>query len=157
MRKIIASIVALLTMGVVVPLGFITHAYIVRPRQVENFGDWFSILFPLLPATITLCLCALLWRLHKGMIARGIVWGALIASTLYLVHQAFILRGNYDLIKADGTAHWGLLELPVVWIALPAVLIGISIGAFFGWITMKIRAQQAGPGYPPQGVGSPDP
>ena len=154
MNRLAASIIALFTMGVVIPLGIITRVYIARPHQVENFGDWFSILFPLLPAAITLCLCALLWRRPKGLISRGMIWGALTASTLYLVHQAFILRGNYDLIRADGTAHWGLLELPVVWIALPAIFLGVSIGALIGWITKKYRAQQGVAPYAAQGAAS---
>ena len=40
---------------------------------------------------------------------------------------------------------------------LTAISIGLAILGGAAWVTIKEDPQQAGPGYPPQGVGSPDP
>jgi ribose/xylose/arabinose/galactoside ABC-type transport system permease subunit len=65
---------------------------------------------------------------------RGLVGGAFAASVAYMTLQAQGLYTQFTLISQDGTAHWAMLQLPAIWIALPALLVGLLVGAVAGWI-----------------------
>jgi len=51
----------------------------------------------------------------------------------YMALQAQILAKNFTLISRDGTAHWGMLQMPVVFFALPLIVGAMGIGALIGW------------------------
>jgi len=138
MRKIIVLAGAILTTVVLIPTTVITHTYIVRPRQVDNLGDWFQVLLPAAPPLAALFSVLLLWRIGKRQpVGKGIVWGFFCGSTAYMILQAWTLSTQYTIISQDGTAHWAMLQLPAVWIALPLLFIAIGIGAFAGWIVKR--------------------
>ncbi|MBI4560238.1 MAG: hypothetical protein HY706_21815 [Candidatus Hydrogenedentes bacterium] len=138
MRRVLAVANAILSAGVLVPTVIITHAYIVRPRQVTGLADAIHVLLPLVPPLVALCLGVLLWRVKRcGPIMSGLVVGAFVASVAYLALQAYVLCTQFTLITHDGTAHWGMLQLPVVWIFLPALLAGLFVGTVIGWIIKR--------------------
>ena len=139
-----------------VPIILITHTYIIRPNQVDSLSDWIGALLPLVPPTVSLCICALMWFSPRSTIVNGTIWGVFTMATLYMLQQSWYLYGNYSLIRADGTAHWALLQLPVVWIGIPALLLGIIIGAIAGWSVKKWKAQQGVPGYRRQSAPQPE-
>ena len=148
----LAATNAILSACVLIPTAIITHTYIVRPRQVEGMGDWIQVLMPLIPPLIALYLCLLLWQVQRrGPIAMGLTAGAFIASAGYMALQAHGLFTQYALISEDGEAHWAMLQLPVIWIAIPALFIGLIIGALAGLIRTK-KAEQGAPQYGAQGA-----
>jgi len=143
-RKIIALAGAILTTVVLIPTTVITHTYIVRPRQVDSLGDWFQVVLPAAPPVAALFSVLLLWRVGKRQpVGKGIVWGFFCGSTAYMILQAWTLSTQYTIISQDGTAHWAMLQLPAVWIALPLLFIAIGIGAFAGWIVKRKLPNQA--------------
>ena len=155
MKRLSAIVLALLSISILVPIILITQTYIIRPNQVDSLGDWISVLLPLAPPIISLGICALMWFRPRSII-NGINWGVFTAATLYLLQQSFYLFRNYSLIKADGTAHWALLQMPVVWIGIPALMLGIGVGAIVGWIAKKWKAQQGVAGYRRQSAPQPE-
>ena len=147
MKRIVATVGAALAAGVFLPTGIITHTYVVRPHQVEGWGDWLQVLLPLAPPIVALYVSFLLGRKSEGgPVGRGLIWGAFTACTAYMTLQTLELASQFTLISQDGEAHWAMLQLPAFWIALPALLIGLGIGALGGWIRKKMR---------PIGIGTP--
>ena len=145
-RILLAATNAILSACVLIPTAIITHTYIVRPRQVEGIGDWIQVLLPLIPPLVALYLCLLLWQVQRrGPIARGLTAGAFVASVGYMALQAHGLFTQYTLISEDGVAHWAMLQLPVIWIAIPALLIGLIVGAIAGLIRKKKAEQGVAP------------
>ena len=124
----------------------ITRRYVVRPHQVESFGDGFLLLLPIAPPVVALLSVLILWRAGKRQpIGTGIAWALFCASTTYMLFQVLTLSTHYTLISQDGTAYWGMLQLPAIWIALPLVVIAIGFGALAGWI-VKRNAQRGSRG-----------
>ncbi len=143
-RKNIAVVGAVLAAGVLAPIIVITHTYVVRPHQVEGWGDWMQVLLPIVPPIVALYVSFLLWRKSEGgPVGRGLVWGAFVACAAYMTLQELELASQFTLISQDREAHWAMLQLPAFWIALPALLVGLGIGALGGWIRKKIRPNQA--------------
>jgi hypothetical protein len=143
-RKITAGFVAFLAVSVLVPTLVITHTYIVRPHQIQGWGDWLQVLLPVLPPTVTICASLALWMNEKrSLVWKGTTWGFLISCTIYMLLQALILSRHFSLISQDGEAHWGGLQLPAIWIATPLLIIGVILGLSIGLILKKIRAQAA--------------
>lgn len=135
---------AVLAAAVLAATAVITHTYIARPHQVEGWGDWLQVLLPLAPPIVALYLSFVLWRKSEGgPVGRGLVWGAFTACAAYMALQAFELSSQYTVISQDGVAHWAMLQLPAFWIALPALLIGLGVGALGGWIRKKMRPNKA--------------
>ena len=143
-RKIIAFAGAVLATVVLVPTAVITHTYIVRPRQVDSFGGWFQVLLPVAPPVVALLSVFLLWRIgRRPPVGKGIVWGFFCGATAYMVLQVCTLATQYTLISQDGTAHWAMLQLPALWIAVPLLSVAIGIGTFAGWIVKRKLPNQA--------------
>jgi hypothetical protein len=125
--------IGLLAVVVLILLAIITHTYIVRPRQVQYFRDWFAVLLPLLPPFVALLSSLLLWRNpERKLLVRCVVWGACVSCGAYMVLQIWLLLTQFTLISQDGEAHWGSLQLPVFYIALPLLFLGLVIGALVG-------------------------
>ncbi|MGI6303094.1 MAG: hypothetical protein ACOX52_18830 [Verrucomicrobiota bacterium] len=134
-RKTISLVGAILATAVMIPTVIITHGYIVRPHQVESLGDWIQVLLPIAPPVVALLSVILLWKSGKRQpVGKGIAWAVFCASSAYMLFQGFTLSTHYTLISQDGTAHWGMLQLPAIWIGLPLIAITIGIGSFVGWI-----------------------
>ena len=133
--KILALAGATLAIAVATPIAIITHTYIVRPQQVNSLEQWFQVLLPTAPPVVAVLSALLLWRIgNRQPIGKGIVWGFFSASIAYMLLQAWTLSTQYKLISQDGTAHWIMLQLPALLIALPLLVIAVGIGAFIGWI-----------------------
>jgi hypothetical protein len=131
-------VTALMATGVLIPTAVITHAYIVRPRQVESFRDWLQVLLPVLPPLAALLSSLLSWRSpSRGLIGRCVVWGAWASCGVYMVLQLWWLTTQFTLISQDGVAHWAWLQLPALYIAFPMLLLGIVIGAVTGLILKR--------------------
>jgi len=129
--KIISMAGAILAIVVLGPIAVITHTYIVRPRQIDSLGDWFQVLLPVVPPVVALFSATLLSRIEKRKpLGKGVVWGVFGSCTAYMLFQAWTLWTQFTLISQDGTAHWAMLQLPAIWIALPLLLIAAGIGAF---------------------------
>ncbi|MEN8131602.1 MAG: hypothetical protein ABFS45_15700 [Pseudomonadota bacterium] len=134
-RKITSFGGGLLALMVLIPTAVITHTYVVRPHQVESLNDWFQVLLPTAPPVIAVLSVLFLGGIEKRQpVGKGIVWGLFCGSSAYMLLQAWTLATQYTLISEDGTAHWAMLQLPAIWIALPLVVIAIGIGACAGWI-----------------------
>ncbi len=137
-RKVIVFAGAILATSVLVPTAIITHGYIVRPGQGESLSDWLQVLLPVGPPLVALLSVLILWRSRKRQpIGKGIAWGLFVASTAYMLFQLLTLSRYYVQISQDGTAYWGMLQLPAIWIALPLDIIAIGIGALIGWIVKR--------------------
>ena len=143
-RRIISVAGAILALAVLTPIALITYTYIVRPRQGESLGYWFEVLLPMVPPVVSLISSVILWRSRwRTPAGKGVEWGLFIACTAYMVLQALTLASNYTLISQDGTAHWGLLQMPVILVGLPLVVIGIGIGALGGWFVGRKASNQS--------------
>ena len=130
-------------MGVLVPTVVITHTYLVRPRQINGLGDWIQVLLPLVPPAAALLSGLLLWGTrNRGPVGKGIVWGFFASAAAYMALQACTLLTQFNLISQDGTAHWGMLQLPAIWIWPPLLCIGIGGGALAGWIVKRTWPKQ---------------
>ncbi len=141
--KLLSLINMILAVSVLIPTAIITRLYIVRPRQVVGIGDWFAVLLPLVPPLVALFSCISLWKIKKRTpVGKGIVWGMFLSCAAYMLIQVETLSENFTLISQDGTAHWGLLELPVYWIAIPLLLIAVGIGGLAGWIIERILSKK---------------
>lgn len=107
-RKAVATVIGLLAVAVLIPTAVITHGYIVRPRQVDSFGDWLGVLLPVLPPFVALLSCLLMWRSpRRRLIGRCVVWGACISCGAYMV-----LQGNgVHMVLREMAGKWGHREM----------------------------------------------
>ena len=145
-KKIVALAGAILATVALIPTAIITYGYVTRPHQVESFRDWFQVLLPIAPPLVALLSILILWRSgQRQPIGTGIAWALFCASTTYMLFQVLTLSTHYTLISQDGTAYWGMLQLPAIWIAPPLVVIAIGIGALAGRIVQR-NAQPCGRG-----------
>ena len=134
-RNGLAMVTGLLAVAVLVPTAVVTHTYVVRPQQVDRFGDWFEVLLPLVPPIVALVLGLLLLRRpRRGLIGRCTMWGACAGCAAYMLVQAWGLATQFTLISQDPVAHWAWLLLPTVYVAPPLLFLGLVIGAVSGWL-----------------------
>ena len=91
------------------------------------------------------------------------LWAGLVAVALGGAVTARIAKEKrllHALLMGIGTS---LLSIPIslslpLWFNVASYTLMIPCALLGGWIVARrINGQQAGPGYPPQGVGSPDP
>ena len=107
-----------------------------RQSDRDSAGDWVILLSPVLVVltSLVLSVAALLARGSNKVVSRAVLWGAFSACFLFLALQSAITVPRYELIAADGTAFWGLVLLPVVYVGLPLLPFGILIGLGAGVI-----------------------
>ena len=90
---------------------------------VQRQGFEIGVVVPLAPPAVTVLLSFVVIRVSLEGVLRSVVSGLTFGCTLYLAVPIFFLSTNYDLIRGDGTAYWGLLLVPAVWL-WPAVIVG---------------------------------
>ena len=122
----IAGTVAIVTSGIVLlPTAGIALGYIRRQ------GLELTHVLPLLPPVVAIAAVLLAARIPPRIrgAGRGAIVGLAWGATLYVAISAVYLFGQYRLISRDGTAFWGLLFVPAVWVWPPVVLGSIVLGA----------------------------
>ena len=129
MIKIIAIGSLLLSGPVLVATSIIAFGYWRMPNQVNNIGDWIILLPPVIAPAVSILL-AVTFLSHRviNKKANGIFVGALIGNSIYLLIPALQLVFQFNLLAMDGTAYWGVLMMPVIFIGSPLLIIGASIG-----------------------------
>lgn len=96
----------------------------------DGFGDWVILLSPVVALLLCLALAIATLRADRirsrlgGATARGAFAGCF----LFLLLQMSMVVPRYSLISSDGTAYWGIVFLPVVWLWLPLLLLGAVVG-----------------------------
>jgi hypothetical protein len=112
-------------------------------------GDWLITGLPLVMPAICALLSGLLF-LTPGIhpVRRGLLRGAFVGGNGFLVLLSFSLFTRFDLISQDGTAYWGLLSLPCLFVGLPTLFIGGLVGLIAGLITKKRGTSSARAGLP---------
>lgn len=88
------------------------------------------LLFPLLAAGIGLISA----MLKTSTPIKDVFLGACIGCILYLIVPGLGLLFQYNLIRQDGTAFWGILTIPSIYLGIPCPIIGSILGLGIGAI-----------------------
>jgi hypothetical protein len=131
-----AGALAIAVSGIVlVPTAGIALHYI-RKQGFESMQ-----LLPLLPPVVAIAAVLLVARMPRSIdgAIRGGAVGLATGATLYVGLSAIYLFGQYGVISRDGTAFWGLVVLPAVWVWPPVVLASIVLGACTQSVARHIR------------------
>jgi len=105
----------------------------------DNFSDWdflLPILFPIVPTALAGSIH--LHRARSGNFLGGL-WGAFIASYLYLLLQAWTVMFSDQPIRTDGTAYWGLLSIPAFFIGLIGTVICAALGVMIAYVIRRLK------------------
>ena len=104
-------------------------------------GDRLIIASPLVAPVICILLSLLLYPTPRAVhpVRRGLLWGSFVGANAFLILLAVSVLPRVNLISQDGTAYWGLLFLPGLWIGIPFLSIGTLIGLIAGVIVNKNR------------------
>ena len=136
-----AGTLAIVASGIVlVPTAGIALGYIRRQ------GLELTYVLPLLPPVVAIAAILLVARMppHIRGAGRGAVVGLASGATLYVAFSAVYLFGQYGLISRDGTAFWGLLIVPAVWVWPPVVLGSIGLGICAQLVARHLRIRRGG-------------
>jgi len=128
-----SGIVLLLTVGVAL-------------HYVRQGGLEWTLVFPFLPPVVAIVAVLLVARIppHVDGPRRGAVLGLAASATLYVALSAVYLFGQYRLISRDGTAFWGLVFIPAVWVWPPVLFAGLLLGACAQSIARHVRTRRGG-------------
>ena len=108
------------------------------PNQVKNIGDWIILLTPIIAPVVSLLLAfVILSNSVINKIIYGMFVGALIGISIYMLIPAWQIAFKFNTIAKDGTAYWGVMMMPLLYLAIPLFLIGGIIGLIVGFITEK--------------------
>jgi len=122
-------------------LGIVVAGQVRRPGTVGGVDDWFILLVPLIPPVLTvLGWSAARWGARPGTRMRSFLTTVAGVSGAYSFIAAVYLVWHYDMVSADGTAYWGLLAMPAVWLWLPATMAAAAVSV----IVTTIGARQHG-------------
>ena len=138
MTKIIAIGSFLLSGVVFVATCIIAFGYLRMPNQVKIIGDWIILLTPIIAPAVSLLLAFVILsdRVVNKIIYRMFV-GALIGISIYMLIPALLIAFKFNSIANDGTAYWGIMMMPVIYLAIPLLLGGGVIGLIVGFKTEK--------------------
>ena len=133
------AIISILLSGLVfIVCAIMAIGYWRRPDQVKNFGDWITLLTPIAAPLVGFILgVAVLRCKFQNPLTKGCVVGAFYGATLYMFVPAILILKQYSLIAQDGTAYWGILMLPVLFLGLPLLIIGAVIGCVIGILNAR--------------------
>jgi hypothetical protein len=134
MTKIIAIGSFFLSGVVFVATSIIAFGYWGMPNQVKNIGDWIILLIPIIAPTVSLLLGFVI--LSNRVINKtiyGLFVGALIGISIYMLIPALQIVFKFNTIAKDGTAYWGIMMMPVIYIAIPLLLVGGIVGLIVGY------------------------
>jgi hypothetical protein len=101
---------------------------------------------PLLPPVVAIAAVLLVARIPPRIrgAGRGAIVGLAWGATLYVAISAVYLFGQYGLISRDGTAFWGLMIVPAVWVWPPVVLGSIALGILAQLVAQHGRIRRGG-------------
>ena len=136
-----AGTLAIVASGIVlVPTAGIALGYIRRQ------GLELTYVLPLLPPVVAIAAVLLVARMppHIRGAGRGAVVGLASGATLYVAFSGVYLFGQYGLISRDGTAFWGLLIVPAVWVWPPVVLGSIALGVCIQLVARRVTTRRDG-------------
>jgi hypothetical protein len=136
-----AGTLAIVASGIVLlPTAGIALGYIRRQ------GLELTHVLPLLPPVVAIAAVLLVARIPPRIrgAGRGAIVGLAWGATLYVGISAVYVFGQYELISRDGTAFWGLLVVPAVWV-WPLVVVGsIALGICAQLVARHIRITRGG-------------
>jgi hypothetical protein len=128
--QVLQRVGAISAVVVLVVLAWIVAGYVRQPGPVGGPDDWLLLLSPLTPPMVVIAGGTVASRLRtRAHFVRGAFSGLFVTSTLYLAIPLLYLVTQFDAMAQDGTAYWGLATVAVVWIWLPAALVGALAGA----------------------------
>ena len=136
-----AGILAIVASGIVLlPSAGIALGYIRRQ------GLELTHVLPLLPPVVAIAAVLLVARIPPRIrgAGRGAIVGLAWGATLYVAISAAYLFGQYGLISRDGTAFWGLLIVPAVWVWPPVVLGSTALGILAQLVARHVRIRRGG-------------
>jgi hypothetical protein len=136
-----AGTLAIVASGIVLlPTAGIALGYIRRQ------GLELTYVLPLLPPVVAITAVVLLARMppHIRGVGRGAVVGLASGATLYVALSAVYVFGQHGLISRDGTAFWGLLIVPAVWVWPPLTLGGIALGVCAQLVARRVTTRRGG-------------
>jgi len=131
----VAAVVMLVSGVLFCVIGSIAIGY------VQRQGFEVILVVPLVPPAVTVFLLLVLTWTRLAGVLRSVARGLAFGCTLYLAVPIFYLSTNYDLIRRDGTAYWGLLQLSTVYI-WPVALVGsaaVAAGGHYVWVAIGNR------------------
>ena len=138
-RNLIKKAVCILFVGFSVLFFSIALLAASRLGFGDGFSNWIIVTFPLVSsavcAILSLVLCLIPEDVHQR--TSGLLWGAFVGANGFLILPAFSLFTRFSLISQDGTAYWGLLSLPCLFVGLPAFLTGSLVGLIAGFVSSK--------------------
>ena len=110
-------------------VAFVTAIIAAGYWQREKTTDWFIWLLPVAVPLSIGGMCIQAGRFTTKSSHRAGTWiGFSAGSILYLLFPTLQLLLQYDLIQHDGTAYWGLLAMPSVFLGVPLPLLGATCG-----------------------------
>jgi len=114
---------------------------VIASRYIRRQGLEVHSVVPILPPVVAIVaiLVVVRMRLPTTSIRRGAFVGLASGATLYVALSAVYLLGQYELISRDGTAWWGLMFVPAVWVWPPVVLGSTVLGALVQFVTTSVR------------------
>ncbi|MCC6794823.1 MAG: hypothetical protein IT366_06865 [Candidatus Hydrogenedentes bacterium] len=128
MKRILLTAIGIPMIGVFIPNALIYFGYVAR-GYVHGL-DYFWLALPLFPSAIGFALCVgLWWKSRFNRVVTGIAWSLACVSSAFCIFQGYMLTSDFDGIAHDGTTHWGMLQIPVVILWLPAMFAAALVGA----------------------------
>jgi len=108
-------------------------------RYIRRQGVEVELVVPLLPPVVAIVaiLVAVRKAAGSGRIRRGALVGLASGATLYVALSAAYLFGQYEVISRDGTAYWGLVFIPAVWVWPPALVGGTLLGGLAQFVATR--------------------
>jgi hypothetical protein len=138
MKKTAVIISILLSGSVLIVCSIMAIGYWRRPDQVKNIGDWITLLTPIAVPLVGLILGFVVLRCKfRNPLTKGCVVGAFYGATLYMFVPTLQILNQFSLIAQDGTAYWGMLMLPALFLGFPLIFSGMIIGLIIGIIRAR--------------------
>lgn len=123
-------------------LGLVVAGQVRKPGAAAGVDDWFILLVPLIPPLVTvLGWSAARWGARPGTRMHGFLTTIAGVSGAYSMLAAVYLVWHYDMVSADGTAYWGLLAIPAVWLWLPATVAAAGVSVLVTTIGSRQRLE----------------
>lgn len=135
--------IAAFMLSVAIPISAIAYRY-VSEGGAHRFEDIFGLLLPVFPAFSGIALCIWLWlRTPRAKGVTWCLWGLMLVSAAICAFQWYFLASNFRLIAHDGTAHWAMMELPVIWIWTPITIAGALAGTIVHYVKKNEQSNNA--------------
>lgn len=144
MKRSVTIIVPAVAIAVAVLNGVVITMAMSKQDDCDGFVDAAILGAPLLAVLVCFALSVAMLRAHRlrSPLGKAMLWGAFSGGFLFLLVQALMAMPRYGLIAGDGTAYWGLVSLPTVYVGVPLLLLGGVIGLVAGAVLARQGRRQ---------------